>query len=96
MAEAAKKLIHKHYSTQIPIEIESVKEPNDIEKISSELAKLEKRIREELARWDSQFRELTTEEQLQHFRDKVDAFKRENDKELDKFNAEKLIVFPHM
>jgi hypothetical protein len=75
---------------KVPNTENPVKEPNDIEKISSELAKLEKRIREELARWDSQFKELTTEEQLQHFRDKVDAFKRENDKALVKFDAEKI------
>ncbi|CAF5190149.1 unnamed protein product, partial [Rotaria sp. Silwood1] len=30
MAEAAENLIHKHYSTEIPIEIEVVQEPNNI------------------------------------------------------------------
>jgi hypothetical protein len=28
MAEAAEKLIHKHYSKEIPVEIEIVKEPD--------------------------------------------------------------------
>lgn len=30
MAEAAKKLIHQQYSTQVPIEIDIVQEPQDI------------------------------------------------------------------
>jgi hypothetical protein len=30
MAEAAEKLIHKHYSKEIPVEIEIVKEPDDM------------------------------------------------------------------
>jgi hypothetical protein len=30
MAEAAEKLIHKHYSKQIPVEIEVVKEPDNM------------------------------------------------------------------
>jgi len=30
MAEAAEKLIHQHYSKQIPVEIEIVKEPDNM------------------------------------------------------------------
>jgi hypothetical protein len=30
MAEAAKKLIHKQYSKDIPVEIEVIKEPNNM------------------------------------------------------------------
>ncbi|MGY3804772.1 hypothetical protein ACWNT8_11950 [Pigmentibacter ruber] len=68
----------------------SGKTKNYLDEISSELATQEAKIREELANLDSQFRALTTEKQLQIFLSKLNSFKIKSDKELVKFDSEKI------
>ncbi|APJ03690.1 hypothetical protein [Silvanigrella aquatica] len=74
---------------------------NDYEKALDELARFEIKVREELARWDSQVRNATDKEQLEQIKNEINqklaklktdlgSLNNEYDKKLTKFDSEKL------